>query len=111
MRDRAGKKCFSCAGRSYQQDASRNFRSDLHILFGVFQEINHFLHLLFCFFETGNVLEGYFLFGGICSKKFGAGFGEIECLSDSGSCLSKHHKEKKQEKKDGRNEKRKRPKP
>ena len=56
---RLGQKCLSGTGRSHQQGAFWQLRTDLRIFGRVMKEIHHFLQGLLGFILSGHILEGH----------------------------------------------------
>ena len=57
------KQRFTCSGRTYEQDALRNFCAKIGELFGALEEFDDFLQFLFFLFRSGDIGEAHFNIG------------------------------------------------
>ena len=83
-----GKQCFPCTWRADKQDALWNSGAGFNIIFGVFQEIHHFLKFFLFFICSGNIRECNLVFGWILQPCMTSSKGHHTTVSAS---LSPHH--------------------
>src|SRR3989338_9760642 len=58
----ASEQCFSCSGRSHEQNPFWNFCAQFNEFFGIFKEVYFFFQFFFCFFCSGDIRKGNFIF-------------------------------------------------